>query len=183
MHKSFADTLVKWFFDNFSMFADSFSVLSIHCVARGLGASSPYKTALHRTVLPCDSSARPSCLVFSCHTTWYKKANNRWQHSANQWAERRLVTQWRHGCRAMRRSVCNAGVSNAGRTLCVQISREVCTVLDVTEIIFDVLYMLIMGLTRCYKRTVFLTFMVSIMPVAIAMFCRLWYVFRQVLKY
>jgi len=25
---------------------------------------------------------------------------------ANQWAERRLVTQWRHVCRAMRRSVC-----------------------------------------------------------------------------
>ena len=34
---------------------------------------------------------------------------------ANQWAERRLVKQWRHGCRAMRRSVCNAGASNAGR--------------------------------------------------------------------
>jgi len=32
--------------------------------------------------------------------------------------------QWRHGCRAMRRSVCNAGASNAGRSLCVQISRE-----------------------------------------------------------
>jgi len=43
---------------------------------------------------------------------------------ANQWAERRLVTQWRHGCRAMRRSVCNAGATNAGRSLCVQISRE-----------------------------------------------------------
>jgi len=42
----------------------------------------------------------------------------------NQWAERRLVTQWRHGCRAMRPSVCNAGDSNAGRSLCVQISRE-----------------------------------------------------------
>ena len=27
-------------------------------------------------------------------------------------------------CRAMRRSVCNAGASNAGRSLCVQISRE-----------------------------------------------------------
>ena len=26
------------------------------------------------------------------------------------------MTQWRHGCRAMRRSVCNAGVSNAGRS-------------------------------------------------------------------
>ena len=43
---------------------------------------------------------------------------------ANQWADRRQVTQWRHGCRAMRRSVCNAGDSNAGRSLCVQISRE-----------------------------------------------------------
>jgi len=43
---------------------------------------------------------------------------------ANQWAERRLVTQWCHRCRAMRRSVCNAGASNGGRSLCVQISRE-----------------------------------------------------------
>jgi len=43
---------------------------------------------------------------------------------ANQWSERRLVTQWRHGCRAMRPNVCNAGASNAGRSLCVQISRE-----------------------------------------------------------
>ena len=37
---------------------------------------------------------------------------------------RTLVTQWRHGCRAMRRSVCNAGASNGGRSPCVQISRE-----------------------------------------------------------
>jgi len=29
-----------------------------------------------------------------------------------------------HGCRAMSRSVCNAGASNAGRSLCIQISRE-----------------------------------------------------------
>jgi len=43
---------------------------------------------------------------------------------ANQWAERRLVTQWRHGCRAMRRSVCNTGASNGGWSLCVQISKE-----------------------------------------------------------
>jgi len=43
---------------------------------------------------------------------------------ANQWAECRLVTQWHHGCRAMRRSVCNAGTSNGGQSLCIQISRE-----------------------------------------------------------
>jgi len=43
---------------------------------------------------------------------------------ANQWAERRLVTQRHHSCRSMRRSVCNAGAFNAGRPLCVQISRE-----------------------------------------------------------
>ena len=41
-----------------------------------------------------------------------------------QWAKRRQVTQWRHGYRAMRWSVCNAGASNAGRSLCIQISRE-----------------------------------------------------------
>jgi len=33
-----ASILIKWFFDNFSMFADSSTVLSSHCVARGLGA-------------------------------------------------------------------------------------------------------------------------------------------------
>jgi len=33
MHQSFTGTLVKWFFDNLPMFADSFSVLSIQCVA------------------------------------------------------------------------------------------------------------------------------------------------------
>jgi len=38
MHQSFTGTIVKWFLDNVPMFADSFSVLSIHCVARGLGA-------------------------------------------------------------------------------------------------------------------------------------------------
>ena len=42
----------------------------------------------------------------------------------NQSAERRLVTQWRHGCRDMRRSVCNAGASNVGRSLFIQIPRE-----------------------------------------------------------
>jgi len=43
---------------------------------------------------------------------------------ANQWAERRLVTQWCHRCRAVRRNVCNAGASNEGRSLCLQILRE-----------------------------------------------------------
>jgi len=43
MHQSFTDTRVKSFFDNFPMFADSFSVVSIYCVARGLGASFLYK--------------------------------------------------------------------------------------------------------------------------------------------
>jgi len=32
MHQFFTDTLVSWFIDNFPMFADGFSVLSIHCV-------------------------------------------------------------------------------------------------------------------------------------------------------
>jgi len=43
MHPSFTATLLKWFFDNFHMFANTFGVLSIHCVARGLGASFLYK--------------------------------------------------------------------------------------------------------------------------------------------
>jgi len=59
---------------------------------------------------------------------------------ANQWAERRLVTQWRHGRRAIRRSVCNAGASNAGRSFCVQISRErsyPCQYIDTTPKAID----------------------------------------------
>jgi len=43
MHQSFTDALVKWFFDNFPMFAGSFSVVSIHCLARELGTSFLYK--------------------------------------------------------------------------------------------------------------------------------------------
>jgi len=43
---------------------------------------------------------------------------------ANQWTERKLLTQWHHGCHAMGWSVRNASASNGGRSLCVQISRE-----------------------------------------------------------
>ena len=43
MRQSFTDTHVKWFFGNFPMFANSFSVVYIHCIARGLGASFRYK--------------------------------------------------------------------------------------------------------------------------------------------
>jgi len=48
MHQSFTDALVKRFFDNFPMFADSFRLASIHCVARGLGASFLYKCSLQQ---------------------------------------------------------------------------------------------------------------------------------------
>jgi len=44
MHQSFTDTIVKWFFYNFPVFADSFSVFfSILCTVRGLGAIVLYK--------------------------------------------------------------------------------------------------------------------------------------------
>jgi len=46
MHQSFTDAVVKLFFDNSPMFADSFRVVSIHCVARGLGASFLYKVPI-----------------------------------------------------------------------------------------------------------------------------------------
>jgi len=48
IHQSFAGKLVKWFFDNFSMFPDSFSVLSIGCIVPGLGASFLYKCPASR---------------------------------------------------------------------------------------------------------------------------------------
>jgi len=43
---------------------------------------------------------------------------------ANKWAARMSVMLWRHSCYAMRQSMCNTGASNAGRSFCVQISRE-----------------------------------------------------------
>jgi len=72
--------------------------------------------------LPCSASTVRDTTRRPASLTGQRAANFRLL--ANQWAECRLVTQWRHGCRAMRRSVCNASPSNAGRSLCVQISRE-----------------------------------------------------------
>ena len=48
MHQSFTHALVKWFFDNFLMFADSFSILSIHCVAQELGNDKNQQIAINR---------------------------------------------------------------------------------------------------------------------------------------
>jgi len=49
MHQSFTSTLVKWFYDDLPMFADRFSVLSIHCVTQRLGATSLYKCRASRS--------------------------------------------------------------------------------------------------------------------------------------
>jgi len=66
----------------------------------------------------------PCAIALSCqHPLAGQRAANL-RLLANHWPERKLVTQWRHGWRAMRQSVCNAGASNGGRSLCVQISRE-----------------------------------------------------------
>ena len=35
MRQSFTDALIKWFLDNFPMFTDSFSVLSIYYIVQG----------------------------------------------------------------------------------------------------------------------------------------------------
>jgi len=49
---------IVFFLENFPIFADSFSVLSIHCIARGLAASFLYKCpASRRAVVPCGSTA------------------------------------------------------------------------------------------------------------------------------
>jgi len=51
MHQSFTDTytLVKWFFNNFCVFDDRFSVLSIPCVAQELCARFLYKCPASRS--------------------------------------------------------------------------------------------------------------------------------------
>jgi len=48
MHQSFIGILVKSVFDKFLVFADTFSVLSIHCVAWGLGATFLHKCTASR---------------------------------------------------------------------------------------------------------------------------------------
>jgi len=81
----------------------------------------------HRTTLSSYISATKACIdnrkQEGQHPLTGQRAAN-FRLLANQWAKRRLVTQWRHGCRAIRRSVCNAGASNGGRSLCVQVSRK-----------------------------------------------------------
>jgi len=52
MHQSFTGTLVKCFFNNFPMFTDSFSILSIHCVAWGLAFCTRPQ---HRVTVQTDS--------------------------------------------------------------------------------------------------------------------------------
>ena len=58
MHQSFIDAHVKWFFDNFPMFADISRLVSIHCVARGLDAGFPYKCSAS-----CGGSPRQHGLI------------------------------------------------------------------------------------------------------------------------
>ena len=70
------------------------------------------QSSLRGHSLKLDKASRPASADRTAH--------GKFRLLANQWAERRLVTQWRHGCRAMRRSVCKAGASNAG-PLCVHI--------------------------------------------------------------
>jgi len=70
MHQSFTGTSVKWFFD-ISIFADSFSVLPIHCVAWGLGASFHYKFHTSR-VLYYQKGHSPT--QFSAHVYWGQTA-------------------------------------------------------------------------------------------------------------
>jgi len=65
MHQSFTDTFVKWLFDSFRMFAHSFSVVSIHCVVRGLGASFLYRCPASRA-----SSLRQHSLLVEKVVVW-----------------------------------------------------------------------------------------------------------------
>jgi len=74
---SITDTFVKWFFDNFPMFAYSFSVLSNYCVAPGLDASFLYKYALHRAVVPCDSTTflLKNVILIIVNSSWISYSN------------------------------------------------------------------------------------------------------------
>ena len=61
MHQSFTDALVKWFFDNFPMFADSFDVVS-----RGVARNSFWVGIiflLHDTTVLYTSSLATSAAI------------------------------------------------------------------------------------------------------------------------
>jgi len=79
MHQSFTDTLAKWFFENFPVFADSFCVLSIHCVARGLGASFLYKCPASRA----SSLWQHGLLVMAAHSRRRRRRSLRAQAEAS----------------------------------------------------------------------------------------------------
>ena len=107
-------------------------IYCLHTISRWpvLNIFQPYTRQLSDSIAMTEAQMRRYTGV------WYSSVRQEGQHPltgqraasfrllANQWAERRLVMQWRHGCRAMRRIACNAGASNAGQSFCVQISRE-----------------------------------------------------------
>jgi len=66
MHQSFTYALVKWLFDNFPMFADSFSVVSNSLRCLRLRCELSRTSVPHRAVVPCDHGL----LVLVCITTW-----------------------------------------------------------------------------------------------------------------
>jgi len=112
---------INWDWENFALIREGYSAVQM---MRKFPARNWSRSRLCFALLLSASTRRATLLGTRRQhpLTGYRAANYRLL--ANQWAERRLVTQWRHGCRAMRRNVCNAGASNAGRSLCVQISRE-----------------------------------------------------------
>jgi len=73
-HQFFTGIFVKWFFKHFVMFADSFSALSIHFDATGLGAS-----FLHKCHVSRGGPLRQHGLVFFAGPPWL--AHNSWTES------------------------------------------------------------------------------------------------------
>jgi len=125
----------------------------ITCVSALPGKTGKHENHIvHSNAVLVESAAAVDCVARTVHQcavflkeqegqhplTWQRAANFRLL--ANQWAERRLVTLWFHGCRAMRRSVCNAHTSNGCRSLCGQMSRErsyPCQYIDTTRKAID----------------------------------------------
>ena len=68
--------MLAFLLDNLSTFADSFSVLSIHCIARGLGTIILYKCACIVQWFPATTrlscSIRLSCRWSQVELSWYE---------------------------------------------------------------------------------------------------------------
>jgi len=92
----------------------------ISCIVNALFPTPPAKNRMkqfwHPWLLVCSWNLVSCCTTIRTRrpASADRTACANFRLLANQWAERRLVTQWHHSCRAMRRSACNNSCFQCG---------------------------------------------------------------------